>query len=86
MTDELETLRDWQISAASGHIGPLLDRWEHMSNDVKSSLRADDETFCELMDALEEAWMSEPPVTAIRCLVAKRCLHPDGCICDVPPV
>ena len=87
MSDEIERLRAWQISATIPHIGPLLDRWEHMSNDVKGSLRSDDETFCRLMVALEEAWMSEPPMTMLACQEAGRCLHGDtGCVCDVQPV
>ena len=86
MTDEIERLRAWQVQAALPHIGPLLDRWEHMSNDVKISLRSDDEAFCELLDSLEEAWMSEPPFIMESCREAKRCLHQiPGCICEGDP-
>lgn len=86
MTDEIERLRTWQISAASEHIGPLLDRWELMSNDVNGSLRSDDETFCNLMDGLEEAWMSGPPFLMESCREAKQCLHiVPGCICEGDP-
>lgn len=56
---ELAKLRTLQIQAALPCIAPLLDRWENMSNDVKSSLRLDDDYFCELMDLLEEAWMGD---------------------------
>ncbi len=56
---EEELCRALQIRAALPHIAPLLDRWEHMSNDVKGSLRNDDEAFCKLMDALEQAWMTQ---------------------------
>ena len=86
MADEIERLRAWQISAAVSHIGPLLDRWKHMSNDVKGSLRNDDDAFCGLMDALETAWMSEPPMILQGCREAKRCLHMlPGCICEGDP-
>lgn len=56
---ERAKLRTLQIQAAIPCIAPLLDRWEHMSNDVKGSLRSDDETFCKLMDRLEAAWMGD---------------------------
>jgi hypothetical protein len=86
MADEIDRLRAWQIQAAIPHIGPLLDRWEHMSNDVKGSLRSDDGAFCDLMDALEAAWVSEPPSILQSCRDAKRCLHEiAGCICDGDP-
>lgn len=62
---EEEMCRAMQIRAALPHIAPLLDRWENMSNDVKSSLRIDDDYFCELMDALEEAWMSDGTTDAV---------------------
>lgn len=56
---ERAKLRTMQIQAALPCIPPLLDRWEFMSNDVKGSLRIDDEHFCKLMDRLEEAWMGD---------------------------
>jgi hypothetical protein len=52
-------LRTLQIQAALPWIAPLLDLWEHMSNDVKGSLRVDDEHFCQLMGRLEAAWMGD---------------------------
>ncbi len=86
MSDEIERLREWQVKAALPHIGPLLDRWEHMSNDVKGSLRSDDEHFCALLDALNGAWMSEPPMILEACREAKACLHQiPGCICEGDP-
>lgn len=84
MTDEITRLRAWQIHAAVDHIGPLLDRWEHMSNDVKGSLRSDDQQFCELLDALEAAWTSEPPFLLEQCREARSCQH-TVCICDGDP-
>jgi len=56
---EMAKLRALQIQAALPCIAPLLDRWEHMSNDVKGSLRNDDQHFCQLMDLLEAAWMGD---------------------------
>ena len=82
---EIARLREWQITAASKHIGPLLDRWEHMSNDIKGSLRSDDEAFCQLMDNLETAWLSEPPMMLQSCREARRCLHIVDCVCDGDP-
>jgi hypothetical protein len=49
--------RAMQFQRARPHIGPLLDRWEHMSNDVKGSLRAGDDYFYELMEAFKDAWI-----------------------------
>lgn len=84
MPDEIEKLRAWQLAAAASRIGPLLDRWEHMSNDVKGSLRSDDEQFCKLLDALNAAWISEPPMILADCFAARSCQH-IVCICEGDP-
>lgn len=73
--EETRRLRAWQKEVSSIRVAALLDRWGHMSNDVKGSLRSDDETFCKLMDDLERAWQSEPPKILQGCREARRCLH-----------
>lgn len=53
----LEALRKKQIGAASVHIGPLLDAWDHLSNDQKDLIRSEAPAFCEHLADLERAWM-----------------------------
>lgn len=52
---ERRGLRITQAKAVMPLIGPLLDAWDGMSNDVKSTLRLDDPELCEYLDKINAA-------------------------------
>lgn len=61
MTHEeiLEKARAVQAKQVMPLIGPLLDQWEGLPNDAKSSLRWDYPTFCDYLDKIEEAMCAD---------------------------
>lgn len=52
---ERRGLRIVQAKAVMPLIGPLLDAWEGVSNDVKSSLREDEPRLCKFLDEINAA-------------------------------
>lgn len=52
---ETDRLRREQSEAVMPLIGPLLDQWEGMSNDAKSSLRWENPTLCGYLDKIDAA-------------------------------
>lgn len=52
---DLAQLRIEQADAVMPLIGGLLDQWEGMSNDAKSSLRWENPTLCEYLDKIDAA-------------------------------
>jgi hypothetical protein len=58
---EIEKLRRQQAKSVMPLIGGLLDQWEGMSNDTKSSLRWDYPTFCEYLDKINLAMEGDLP-------------------------
>ena len=52
---EIERLRREQAKAVMTLIGGLLDQWEGLSNDTKSTLRWENPTLCEYLDKIDAA-------------------------------
>lgn len=55
----LKKARAIQAQKVMPLIGPLLDQWEGMNNDTKSSLRWENPTLCEYLDKIEQAMCTD---------------------------
>lgn len=56
---EMAKLRSEQIKAAIPCIGPLLDAWEHLSNDARGTLKIEAPFLCDCLARLDAAWMGD---------------------------
>jgi hypothetical protein len=52
---ERENLRSKQTRAVMPLVGPLLDAWEGLPNDLRSSIQDESVDLCEAIDAIRDA-------------------------------